>query len=282
MAENGVESSLPTPPPPPSEEVINNNMTFVNNTNTSIITTPSGKIVGKVKWFNSAKGFGFVTPLSSEVTADQEGGEANEEENGIPDIFVHQSSIYANGFRSLQEGEEIEFNIEGDESNGKTKAVDVTGPNGDFVQGAPKREYNNSSANNGSRGGGRNRRSDRRGGRRRQNRDGDNADHVNAEMNDGGAPAPSDADAGNNNTSSGLQVVVHNLSWSTDWRTLKEKFAACGKVVRADVASDNAGRSRGFGTVRFESAAEAQESIDVFHNSELDGRTVTVRLDRFA
>ena len=46
---------------------------------------------GKVKWFNDAKGFGFITP-----------------ENG-PDVFVHHTAIQADGFRSLAEGDAVEF-----------------------------------------------------------------------------------------------------------------------------------------------------------------------------
>merc|ERR1712167_382740 len=70
---------------------------------------------GTCKWFNSKKGYGFIKP-------DNEGEE----------LFVHQSEIKAEGFRSLGEGEKVEYKIE--TANGKSKAVDVTGPNGDNVK----------------------------------------------------------------------------------------------------------------------------------------------------
>ncbi|MCC6748576.1 MAG: cold-shock protein [Deltaproteobacteria bacterium] len=48
---------------------------------------------GTVKWFNDSKGFGFIT-----------------RENG-PDVFVHHSAIQADGFRTLAEGEQVEFEL---------------------------------------------------------------------------------------------------------------------------------------------------------------------------
>ncbi|CAM8970015.1 unnamed protein product [Rhodiola kirilowii] len=75
------------------------------------------KQTGTVKWFNDTKGFGFITP--------NDGGE---------DLFVHQSSIKSDGFRSLEEGETVEFAVESG-GDGRTKAVDVTGPDGAAVQG---------------------------------------------------------------------------------------------------------------------------------------------------
>jgi len=52
------------------------------------------KKTGTVKWFNDSKGFGFITP--------DEGGK---------DLFVHHTSIQAEGFRSLAEGQKVEFNV---------------------------------------------------------------------------------------------------------------------------------------------------------------------------
>jgi CspA family cold shock protein len=51
------------------------------------------RITGRVKWFNDAKGFGFI---------EREGG---------PDVFVHYSAIQAEGFRSLKENDQVEFEI---------------------------------------------------------------------------------------------------------------------------------------------------------------------------
>ncbi len=52
------------------------------------------RVTGTVKWFNEAKGYGFITP-----------------ENGTKDCFVHHTAIKAEGFRSLSEGERVEFDI---------------------------------------------------------------------------------------------------------------------------------------------------------------------------
>ncbi len=53
----------------------------------------SERHLGTVKWFSSEKGYGFI--------ARQDG----------PDLFVHQSDIQATGFRSLEEGQQVEFEI---------------------------------------------------------------------------------------------------------------------------------------------------------------------------
>ncbi|HEY3699423.1 MAG TPA: cold-shock protein [Spongiibacteraceae bacterium] len=48
---------------------------------------------GTVKWFNESKGFGFISPTSG------------------PDVFVHYSSIVSGGFKTLAEGQQVQFNI---------------------------------------------------------------------------------------------------------------------------------------------------------------------------
>ena len=52
-------------------------------------------VTGVVKWFNNAKGYGFVTP-----------------DEGDQDIFVHFSAIEMDGYRTLKEGQRVEFEVE--------------------------------------------------------------------------------------------------------------------------------------------------------------------------
>merc|ERR1711973_79096 len=79
------------------------------------------KATGTCKWFNSTKGFGFITP-----------------DDGSEDLFVHQSQLKSDGYRSLAEGEPLEYDTEYDSAKGKSKAVNVMGPGGSNVQGEPR------------------------------------------------------------------------------------------------------------------------------------------------
>ena len=61
---------------------------------------------GKIKWFNDAKGFGFVTP-----------------DDGSKDVFVHFSAIQGEGFKSLAEGDRIEIDVQPSEKGPKAANV---------------------------------------------------------------------------------------------------------------------------------------------------------------
>ncbi|MDK2778672.1 MAG: cold-shock protein [Pseudomonadota bacterium] len=54
----------------------------------------SNTVKGTVKWFNETKGFGFI-----------------EQSSGGPDVFAHFSAIVSNGFKTLQEGQQVEFTV---------------------------------------------------------------------------------------------------------------------------------------------------------------------------
>ena len=64
---------------------------------------------GTVKWFNSEKGFGFIAP-----------------ENGGNDVFVHHTAIQGSGYKSLNEGDRVSFEVtrgpKGDQASNVTKA----------------------------------------------------------------------------------------------------------------------------------------------------------------
>jgi CspA family cold shock protein len=61
---------------------------------------------GVVKWFNGQKGYGFVTP-----------------DDGSKDVFVHHTAILGEGYKDLDEGDRIEFNVEPSEKGPKAAQV---------------------------------------------------------------------------------------------------------------------------------------------------------------
>jgi cold shock protein len=68
------------------------------------------RVTGKVKWFNASKGYGFI------------------ERQGGPDVFVHFSAIQSDGYRTLQEGQEVEFSIENGPKGLQAAKVTVSNP----------------------------------------------------------------------------------------------------------------------------------------------------------
>ncbi len=67
--------------------------------------------VGTVKFYNSQKGFGFITP-----------------EDGSKDVFVHATALEAAGMRGLVEGQKISFDVQEDRRSGKSAAANLQHP----------------------------------------------------------------------------------------------------------------------------------------------------------
>ncbi len=69
----------------------------------------SERVTGTVKWFNGAKGYGFIA------------------REGADDVFVHYSAIQGEGFRNLEEGQSVEFNVEQGQKGLQATNVTVLG-----------------------------------------------------------------------------------------------------------------------------------------------------------
>ena len=91
---------------------------------TATLSLARAYATGTVKWFNTTKGFGFIM-----------GDEAGK------DYFVHQSSVKMEGFRFLEEGERVQFDIQNGDKG--VQAVNVTGLNGTPLSGEVANRANN-------------------------------------------------------------------------------------------------------------------------------------------
>lgn len=79
----------------------------------------------------------------------------------------------------------------------------------------------------------------------------------------------------------GCMIFVRNLSYDLTWQKLKEKFSQCGQVMYAEIKMEN-GRSKGCGTVRFDSPESAEKACRMMNGTKINGREVDVRIDRNA
>uniref|UniRef100_A0A3B5B4X0 Myelin expression factor 2 n=1 Tax=Stegastes partitus TaxID=144197 RepID=A0A3B5B4X0_9TELE len=79
----------------------------------------------------------------------------------------------------------------------------------------------------------------------------------------------------------GCQIFVRNLSYDLTWQKLKEKFSHCGQVMFAEIKMEN-GKSKGCGTVRFDSPESAEKACRMMNGTKINGREVDVRIDRNA
>lgn len=81
----------------------------------------------------------------------------------------------------------------------------------------------------------------------------------------------------------GRLIYVGNIPWRSSWQDIKDFFREIGPVIRVDIPVDKVTRrSRGFATVLFEKAEDAQAAITKLNNAEMGGRNITVRFDQYA
>ncbi|KAM9698588.1 LOW QUALITY PROTEIN: myelin expression factor 2-like [Dama dama] len=78
--------------------------------------------------------------------------------------------------------------------------------------------------------------------------------------------------------SKGNQIFVRNLPFDLTWQKLKEKFSQCGHVMFAEIKMEN-GKSKGCGTVRFDSPESAEKACRIMNGLKISGRETDVRLD---
>ncbi|XP_039245966.1 myelin expression factor 2 isoform X5 [Pipra filicauda] len=103
----------------------------------------------------------------------------------------------------------------------------------------------------------------------------------NIDIDRGFVPGPMGSGVRERLGSKGNQIFVRNLPFDLTWQKLKEKFSQCGHVMFAEIKMEN-GKSKGCGTVRFDSPESAEKACRIMNGIKISGREIDVRLDRNA
>ncbi|KAM0748178.1 hypothetical protein T439DRAFT_276529, partial [Meredithblackwellia eburnea MCA 4105] len=72
------------------------------------------------------------------------------------------------------------------------------------------------------------------------------------------------------------------LPFNCQWQELKDLMRGAGSVLRADIAQGPDGRSRGFGSVLFSTAQDAERAVQMFNGYDYNGRALKVHFDKFS
>jgi len=77
----------------------------------------------------------------------------------------------------------------------------------------------------------------------------------------------------------GCRVFIRNLPFSLKWQDLKDKLRDAGPVARVDIKTNDDGRSKGYGTVTFDTPGDAKRAVSQFNGTRIDGREVDMKID---
>ncbi|KAL6940060.1 hypothetical protein ACO0QE_003943 [Hanseniaspora vineae] len=108
-----------------------------------------------------------------------------------------------------------------------------------------------------------------------------NNSYINNEHTNNNSIRSSSKDMGSKQLYDGFEVFIANLPFSINWQALKDMFKKFGDVKRADISLDHNQRSRGFGTVYFKTAEEAEDSIAYYAGYEMEGRKLDCKKGRY-
>mmetsp|Transcript_16493 Transcript_16493/g.26168 ORF Transcript_16493/g.26168 Transcript_16493/m.26168 type:complete len:190 (-) Transcript_16493:108-677(-) len=165
-------------------------------------------------------------------------------DEGGEDLFVHRNQI-SDG-QTLLDGDQVRFDEEFDDRKGKTCAANVTGGTGG--EGGGKGKGKGSFGSFGDKGKGK------------------------------GYDGGKGKGGGGKGKNQPNTVFVGGLSWNTTSEQLEDHFATAGEIRYCRVMTErDTGRSRGCGKVEFADAAGMEAAIAKLHETELDGRTISVR-----